>query len=147
MRPNRRALNEALQLPDALTPTQSVARIVEAKGSGLYICLLPESFHRVPVHTPTANTVLVELRSILRNGVFMRRGGYVLVDLAAATRNDGRNTDGEIVNVVEDEKAWRKQLYWPAAFAKRIVDADDDNDEEEESTIGKMPPSDSEDEP
>jgi probable RNA-binding protein EIF1AD len=55
--------------------------------------------------------------------------------------------DGEIVNVVRNEKEWRKQTYWPKEFVQRIsYVADEDDSDEEESNAGKMPPSDSEDE-
>lgn len=91
----------------------------------------------------------------------MKRGGFVLVDFEAGERQN--KIEGEIVNVVREEKEWRKRAYWyvdleilwgtfgggwligcrPKEFVKRVVEEDED---EEESTVGKMPPSDSEDE-
>jgi len=69
----------------------------------------------------------------------------VLVDLDAMKERENK-LDGEIVNVVRNEKEWRKMGYWPKEFVQRISYADEDDSDEEESNAGKMPPSDSEDE-
>ena len=66
-----------------------------------------------------------------------------MVDTTAFEERDNK-LDGEIVTVVREEREWRKQKYWPVEFAKKIFyDSDED---EEESNMGKMPPSDSEEE-
>ncbi|OAA66781.1 eukaryotic translation initiation factor eif1a-like protein [Niveomyces insectorum RCEF 264] len=138
---SRRTLHAALEdsatPPETLTSTQSVARVVQAEGNSLYTCLLPTA-----ATVYSSNKVLVELNARFRNTVYMRRGGYVLVDLAAAAESQqaGRKVLGEIVNVVRDEKAWRKQAYWPTEFAKTAYDEASDD----ESNVGKLPPSDSE---
>lgn len=49
---------------------------------------------------------------------------------------------GEIVNVVREEKLWRKRSYWPAAFGKKRVDQTESN--ENESRVGRLPSSDEE---
>lgn len=67
------------------------------------------------------------------------------MDLDAMKERENK-LDGEIVNVVRNEKEWRKQTYWPKEFVQRISYADEDDSDEEESNAGKMPPSDSEDE-
>ena len=69
----------------------------------------------------------------------------MLVDTAAAAERENK-LDGEIVNVVRNEKEWRKEKYWPKEFVQRISYADEDDSDEEESNVGRMPPSDSEDE-
>ncbi|KAK0643876.1 hypothetical protein B0T16DRAFT_459972 [Cercophora newfieldiana] len=126
------AAEESATPPDELTESQSVARVVKAEGNNLYTCALPNT-----------KTIVVELEPRFRNTIWIKRGGYVLVDLASAEeRGPGSRVVGEIVNVVRDEKAWRKQAYWPKKFVKNTYDDEDD----EESTVGKMPPSDSEDE-
>ncbi|KAI3332030.1 putative S1-like domain-containing protein [Xylariaceae sp. AK1471] len=125
------AAEESTTPPDALTPSQHVARVTKAEGNSLYTCSLP-----------TQQTVLVELAARFRNTIWIKRDGYVLVDLAPPSEQTGK-VEGEIVNVVREEKEWRKQSYWPKEFAKTTYD---DDDEDEESTVGKMPPSDSEDE-
>ncbi|KAK0726604.1 hypothetical protein B0T21DRAFT_385801 [Apiosordaria backusii] len=113
------AAQETLTPPDELTESQSLARVLKVEGNNLYTCELPNT-----------KTILVELESRFRNAIFIKRGGYVLVDLASADeRPASSRVVGEIINIVRDEKQWRKQPYC-----------------EEESNVGKMPPSDSEDE-
>ncbi|KAK3988472.1 hypothetical protein QBC44DRAFT_99888 [Cladorrhinum sp. PSN332] len=128
------AAQETLTPPDELTDSQSIARVVKAEGNNLYTCELPNK-----------KTFMFELETRFRNAIFIKRGGYVLVDVASSEeRPAGSKVVGEIINVVRDEKLWRKQPYWPAKFPKKTYD---DSDDEEESNVGKMPPSDSEEEP
>ncbi|KAK0653441.1 hypothetical protein QBC41DRAFT_66945 [Cercophora samala] len=120
--------------PEELTESQSIARVLQVEGSNLYICELPNT-----------KTVVVELEPRFRSTIYTKRGGYVLVDLAsAAERPATSRVVGDIINIVRDEKEWRKKPYWPKAFEKKTYD-DDSDSEEEESNVGKMPPSDSED--
>lgn len=67
----------------------------------------------------------------------------MLVDSEALADRENK-LDGEIVNVVREEREWRKMGYWPKEFGKRGA-YDDDSEDEEESRVGKMP-SDDEDE-
>ncbi|KAK6087469.1 S1-like domain-containing protein [Seiridium cupressi] len=130
-RPKRNALAAAAESatpPDELTANQSLACVIKAEGNSLYSCSLPSQ-----------RTVLVELADRFRNTIWVKRGGYVLVDLIPTNEVKGR-VEGEIVNIIREERVWRKQPYWPKEFAQVIYD-----DEEEESNVGKMPPSDSED--
>jgi probable RNA-binding protein EIF1AD len=123
--------------PQTLTAHQSVARVLQAAGNNLYRVTLPNS----------TKIYLVELPARFRSAIWIKRGGYVLVDLQAMTRRENK-LDGEIVNVVRNEKEWRKEKYWPEEFGVRaayVVDEDEDDDEDE-SRVGKMPPSDSEEE-
>ena len=54
---------------------------------------------------------------------------------------------GEIVNVVREERAWRKMAYWPVEWEKREGFGGEGEDEsEEESNMGKMPPGSDEEE-
>jgi len=46
---------------------------------------------------------------------------------------------GEILNVVRDEREWRKEPYWPKEFPK--VSSYPVDSDEEDSVVGKMPPS------
>ncbi|CAJ2514186.1 Uu.00g023050.m01.CDS01 [Anthostomella pinea] len=126
----RAAAEESTTPPDQLTETQSLAKVIKAEGNSLYSCLLPNQ-----------RTVLVELVARFRNTIWIKRGGYVLVDLIPVKEQTGR-VEGEIVNVVREEKEWRKHNYWPKEFVKSTYEDDDDG----KSTVGKMPPSDSEDE-
>jgi probable RNA-binding protein EIF1AD len=108
------AAEESATPPDELTDSQSVARVVKAEGNNLYTCALPNT-----------KTVVVELEPRFRNTIWIKRGGYVLVDLASADERPANSrVVGEIVNVVRDEKAWRKQPYWSVAllFARLALD-------------------------
>ncbi|KAL5399196.1 hypothetical protein PMIN06_000944 [Paraphaeosphaeria minitans] len=134
-RPKRQlhaTVEETLTPPDTLTATQVIARITTGAGNNLYNAQLP---NRKPV--------LVELEPKFRSTIWIKRGSYVLVDAQTLADRDNK-IDGEIVNVVRDEKAWRKMGYWPKEFAKKSSYGEDSD--EEESTVGKLPPSDSEDE-
>lgn len=53
--------------------------------------------------------------------------------------------DGEIVNVVREEKRWRKRGYWPEEFEKKGAKGGESEGEDEESRVGRMPSSDEED--
>ncbi|KAI1850047.1 hypothetical protein JX265_003421 [Neoarthrinium moseri] len=131
-RPKRNVLAAAessMTPPDELNESQSLARVVKAEGNNLYSCSLPDK-----------RAVIVELAERFRNTIWIKRGGYALIDLYPIKEVKGR-VEGEIVNVVRDEREWRKQKYWPKEFV-RVTDDDDDD----ESNVGKMPPSDSEDE-
>ncbi|KAK1996276.1 translation initiation factor 1A/IF-1 [Colletotrichum falcatum] len=130
-RPKRAALQAAedtLSPPDALEKNQAIVRVVKAEGNNLYACELPNK-----------KDLVLELAQRFRNTIWIKRGGYVLAE--RYDEPDGR-VMGEIINVVRDEKAWRKQSYWPKEFAKTNTY---DDSEESDSNVGKMPPSDSED--
>jgi len=81
---------------------------------------------------------LAELPSRFRNTIWIKRGGYVLVDTKDSEMRENK-LDGDIINVVRDDKFWRKQPYWPQEFVKPT--AYNDGSEEEDSVVGKMPPS------
>ena len=134
MGPPRRKLNETfeetLTPPVALQNGQLIARIKGGLGKNLY-----------NVELPSSQTLLVELEAKFRSTIWLKRGGYVLVNTKTLADRDNK-IDGEIVNVVRDEKRWRKAPFWPAEFSKKATAMDSD---EEESRVGKMPPSDSED--
>lgn len=141
---------ETMTPPTTLTPTQSIARVQQAAGNNLYRIELPTSTNIPSSDTknpePTSKVLLVELPARFRSTIWIKRGGFVLVDLDAMKERENK-LDGEIVNVVRNEKEWRKQTYWPKEFVQRIsYAADEDDSDEEESNAGKMPPSDSEDE-
>lgn len=130
-------VEETLRPPDELKEGQYVARVQNAAGNNLY-----------NVQLPTSKVVLVELESRFRSKIWLKRGGFVLVDTTTLADRDNK-IDGEIINVVRDEKAWRKAPFWPAEFlTKSTAHATENGEEEEddESTIGKMPPSEDESE-
>ncbi|KIW82014.1 hypothetical protein Z517_05041 [Fonsecaea pedrosoi CBS 271.37] len=128
-RKTRTTAEETLTPPESLAPGQLIARVVKANGKDLYT-----------VQAPDSSTFLVELEARFRSTIFVKRGGYVLVDTTTTADRDNK-IQGEIVNIVGDEKSWRKQPYWPQEFVKKttLVDSDD-----EDSRMGKLPPSDGE---
>lgn len=136
VRPKRQVLAtyaESSAPPDELPESHIIARVIKGEGNNLF-----------RVQEAKGKKLLVELPSQFRSTFFLRRGGFVVVNLAAFAERDNK-LDGEIVNLVREEKAWRKQSYWPAEFAKKQYE-DSEDESEEESNVGKMPPSDSEEE-
>lgn len=113
-RPPRRVLSTLDTLtstpPVALTPSQTIARIVAAQGKNLFHIQLPSTF-TPPFPLGSTDSVLVELASVFRGKAWMRRGGYVLVDLASFEGRENKIC-GEIVNVVREEREWRGMEYW-----------------------------------
>ena len=102
-RPKRHLLataEETSNPPTALEPSQAIARVVKGEGKNLYL-----------VELPNTKSLLVELPSRFRSQIWIKRGGFVLVDTTAFEDRENK-LDGEIVNVVRDEKQWRKQAYW-----------------------------------
>ncbi|PNP46962.1 hypothetical protein TGAMA5MH_01915 [Trichoderma gamsii] len=125
------AAQEALSPPAELEPTQVIVRVVKPEGNNLYTCEMPNT-----------KPVVLELAQRFRNTIWIKRGGYVLAETYPAGTLDSRAI-GEIVNVVRDEKLWRKQAYWPKEFVKVVEEF---SDEESDSNVGKLPPSDDEEE-
>ena len=87
--------------PMSLGESQVIARVKKAEGKNLYSVEL----------SPGGKTLLVELPSRFRSQIWIKRGGHVVVDTLAFDDRDNK-LDGEIVNVVREEKQWRKQAYW-----------------------------------
>ncbi|KAI9741442.1 MAG: hypothetical protein M1818_004248 [Claussenomyces sp. TS43310] len=121
------AAEETSTPPSSLSTTQSIARVLKAAGNSLYSCVLPDS-----------TEILVELPSRFRNTIWIKRGGYVLVDTKDGHVRDNK-IDGEIINVVRGEREWRKSAFWPKQFVRTSSYEEDSSDEE--STVGKLPPS------
>lgn len=102
-RPKRNVLaaaQEALSPPDALEPTQVIVRVLKPEGNNLYTCEMPNK-----------KPVVLELAQRFRNTIWIKRGGYVLAEGYPVGTQDSRAI-GEIINVVREEKLWRKQPYW-----------------------------------
>jgi probable RNA-binding protein EIF1AD len=102
-RPKRNLLatiDSTVTPPDTLPPSHQIARITTAAGNNLYNAELPDG-----------KPVLAELEAKFRSTVWIKRGSYVVVDTSAMADRENK-LDGEIVNIVRDEKAWRKMVYW-----------------------------------
>ena len=109
---------ETLTPPDHLSPTHFIARLKQAAGKNLY-----------QVELPNGTVILAELHQKFRSTIWLKRGSFLLVDTAALADRENK-IGGEIVNVVGDEKAWRKMPYWPVEFAvRKSVYGDDSEDE------------------
>ncbi|KAF8421641.1 hypothetical protein EV426DRAFT_608509 [Tirmania nivea] len=97
--------------PPSLPPTYIIAQLVKATGNNLYLVHFPT---QLPPHPP----VLVEMAPQFRSQIWLRRGGYVVVDTAAFREGEGKEggkemkIKGVIVNIVREEKGWRKMSYW-----------------------------------
>lgn len=135
MGPPRRKLQataeETVTPPDNLQDGQVIARVVKAEGNNLYT-----------VESPPGKALLVELEARFRSSIWLKRGGFVLVDTTSLADRENK-LNGEIINVVRDEKRWRKQPYWPPEYAKKRDSAPGSDDEE--SRVGKLPPSEDDD--
>ncbi|KAI9728597.1 MAG: hypothetical protein M1834_007625 [Cirrosporium novae-zelandiae] len=114
--------------PDELGPNQSIARLVKAAGNNIYHVSLPDG-----------KEMLVEMPARFRNTIWVKRGGYVMVDTQALGDRDNK-LGGEIMNIVREEREWKKQPYWPKEFMKKPSYLLEDSDEDEDSVVGKMPP-------
>ncbi|KAF2764902.1 nucleic acid-binding protein [Teratosphaeria nubilosa] len=119
---------ETLTPPDSLAEYQAIARLKQAAGNNLY-----------HLELPSGKEILAELNQKFRSTIWLKRGSYVLVDATALADRDNKIA-GEIVNVVGDEKAWRKMPYWPEEFLKRAAYGEDSD----EDSGPQMPPSDEE---
>lgn len=118
---------ETLTPPSTLESNQQIARIKQAAGNNLYHLELPSS-----------QPILAELPSKFRSTIWIRNGSFALIDSSALADRDNK-IGGEIVNLVGDEKAWRKMAWWPKEFpARKTTYADEDSEDEGP----KMPPSD-----
>lgn len=103
-RPRRTVLataEDTLNPPLALGGGHAIARVKKAEGKNLYSVELPSA----------KASLLVELPARFRSTIWIKNGGYVVVDTAAFGDRENK-LDGEIINVVRDEKQWRKQAYW-----------------------------------
>ena len=121
---------ETITPPDVLPNFQAIALVKQAAGNNLY-----------QLELPSHELVLAELPARFRSTIWIKRGSFVLVDTSALADRDNK-LGGEIINVVRDERIWRKKSYWPVNFpAQKSSYAQDSDDEGPQ-----MPPSDSEDE-
>lgn len=120
--------DETLTPPTTLPEHHMICQVVKAAGNNLF-----------NVRDAKTEELLVELPAQFRSKFWIKRGSYVLVNTAAFEERDNK-LDGEIVNLVGDERTWRKLSYWPKEFVKKNNYEDSDS-EQEASNAGKMPPS------
>ncbi|EEB08824.1 translation initiation factor eIF1A-like protein [Schizosaccharomyces japonicus yFS275] len=100
--------------PDHLEENQLIARVTALRGSSLF-----------EVTDPAGSTLLVEMPPKFRKSVWVKRGGYVLLD-KSEFQDKKNKIDGTIVHVIHSTKVWMKQHYWPPEFAARIQPVEED---------------------
>jgi probable RNA-binding protein EIF1AD len=102
-RPKRNVLATAAATstpPDSLSESQCIARVIKAVGNNLF-----------NVEQADGKELLVELPAQFRSTFWIKRGSYVLVDTQALAERENK-LDGEIINIVREERVWRKMSYW-----------------------------------
>ncbi|GLI72621.1 hypothetical protein PoHVEF18_000800 [Penicillium ochrochloron] len=119
--------------PDELSETQQIVRAIKATGNNIYL-----------IEQADKTQMLVELPARFRSTFWIKRGAFLVVDTQAQEERDNK-IGGEIINIVRDEKTWRKAAFWPKEFVKQPVAVVDSDSDEEESRVGKMPSSDESD--
>ena len=103
-RPKRNLLataRETISPPESLDDGHFIAQVSKAEGKNLFSVKVPDE----------EKVLLVELPARFRSQIWIKRGGYVVIDKSAFEGRENK-LDGEIVNVVRDEKQWKKQSYW-----------------------------------
>lgn len=130
-RPKRSVMSAAAESstpPDELRLGQLIMRVVKPAGNNIYEAI-----------SPTGEIRLVEMPTRFRSTIWIKRNSFILVNTSAFTSRTNK-LGGEIAAVVLNEREWRKQAYWPSEFTKSpLQPASDDED----STVGKLPPTDS----
>lgn len=86
--------------PDELSSTQQIVRAIKATGNNIYL-----------IEQADKAQMLVELPARFRSTFWIKRGSYVVIDTQAQEERDNK-IGGEIINIVRDEKAWRKASFW-----------------------------------
>ena len=112
--------------PSQLLNSQYVARIAKPHGNSLYT-----------VEVPSKDEFLVELPVRFRNAIWVKRGGFVLVETEGF--KEGK-VNGEIVEVIRDEKAWTKMTYWWVFFFSRLIFRPDEFKRKDESDEEELAP-------
>jgi len=79
---------------------QLIARAIKATGNNVYLAELPSK-----------KSVWWNCPLVSGSTIWIKRGSYVVIDTNALKERDNKLA-GEIVNVVRDEKAWRKAEFW-----------------------------------
>lgn len=123
--------------PASLDDNEVIARVKASRGS-LWDVEVPPSY--VSSHHLASTELLVALAPKLHKKFFVRRGGLVVVSLAAEEDQLGK-IQGEITNIVASQRDWERQLYFPDEFkskrdtaALELPPSASDEDEDEDET-------------
>lgn len=90
--------------PDELSETQQIVRAIKATGNNIYL-----------IEQADKTQMLVELPARFRSTFWIKRGSFLVVDTKAQEERDNK-IGGEIINIVRDEKTWRKAAFWYDPF-------------------------------
>jgi len=96
--PSKHRYQTANEPPESLTSTQFIGRITKIHGNAIYT-----------VELPSKSELVVELPTKFLNAIWVRRGGYVLMETDGYTEG---KVSGGIIEVITDDKAWKKKSYW-----------------------------------
>lgn len=134
--PSKHHLQAPNDPPIELGESQYIARVTKLHGNSLYTVGLPSKIE-----------LLVELPMRFRNAVWVRRGGYVLIETKGLTE---RKVNGDIMEVILDEKEWKKMSYWyilclsmlsyrPQEFKEKEQSANESIEESDVDEEGNVP--------
>lgn len=119
-------LQETLQPPPQVGPSQTIACVNRAVGNNLYDIQVPSQYKAknpfLTSESGLASSILVELPSRFRSQIWLRRGSFILVEMKTGEETRDNKIRGEIINVVGNEKLWRKELKgkgWPEEFGEK----------------------------
>ena len=87
--------------PPALKDGCVIAKVAKGEGNNLWSVQVPGG----------ERMLLVELPARFRSTIWLKRGGFVVIDTNSFGDRDNK-LNGEIVNVIREEKRWRNQKYW-----------------------------------
>jgi probable RNA-binding protein EIF1AD len=138
--------------PDEIKPFEVIGSVIKPRGNSLYDISIPSS-EWVKVESISKSNIDQDLgsenKSILasmppkfRNTIFVKRGGFVVVELYQLD-DDQKKTlaigkvKGDISNIVTNKKDWQRYPYWPNEFKgaeQYDFDISDEDDEDELET-------------
>lgn len=118
--------------PDSLPEHHAIAQVIRGAGNNLFEARFPASATATTTATATGSdsadstaresttgstdaaltTGLVEMPARFRKAIWVRNGGFVVVDRAALNGARRNKLAGEIVNVVRGVDGWRRMPYW-----------------------------------
>lgn len=127
----QRILQNVGEPPSELAENQVIGSVVKPRGNSQYEIKISDG---TSSKLGVPNTIVGIMPKKFRNTVYVKRGGYLLVDLYDDLVKDGTDKlHGEISNIVLDRKEWQRYPYWPSEFEVRPeIDLPDSDSEDEE---------------
>ncbi|OLL26413.1 S1-like domain-containing protein [Neolecta irregularis DAH-3] len=97
-RRRQQALSQSAECLETLDPSNEIVKIKSSQGQYLYM-----------VENCRGEEYLVELPRKFRSVAWIKRGGFVVVELLESS---DIKIKGNIVQIVRDLKKWRGKEYW-----------------------------------